>query len=401
VRRVTVLRAAALAFALVGCGGEAEDNLARRYLDDPAYRRAAMVDSLATRDNGYARLRLARYDSGDARDWSLLPAWNPPVALRDGDGPSALAVSAEASAGDVAALRDVGERAFARYPAMLLSPAAESVLGNGSAYERYGLRVATARGGDVVRVSLPDGSVGLALTCAACHASRRPDGALVAGLANVGLDLGALSAESNATLDPAAVARLRAWGRGRVDVSTDDGSEGLAMPDLRAVRFQTHLNRSGAVRARSLVSLAVRVETLLITSHHEAVRPPREVALGLAVYLHALGAALARGAPPGPGAAVFAARCGGCHAGDGFAGGLVGPEDADTAPWVARSPARGTGAYRVPSLRGVGARERLLHDASVAGVDALLDPARAGWHRVGRGLTAEERGALGEFLRGL
>lgn len=395
------LRGAALVLALASCGGEGEDDVARRYLGDAAFRRAAMVDSLATHDNAYARLRLARYDSGDARDWSLLPAWNPPVSLRAGDVPSPLALSAEASAGEVAALREAGERAFARYPAMLLSPAAEPVLRDGSAYERYGLRAATARGGDVVRVALPDGTVGLALTCCACHAARRANGSLVMGLPNVALDLGALSAESNATLDPAVVTRLRAWGRGRVDVSTDDGSEPLAMPDLRAVRFQSHLNRAGAVRARSLASLAVRVETLLITSHHEAVRPPREVALGLAAYLHALGEPLVREAPGGRGAAVFAARCARCHAGDGFAGGLVAPEDADTEAWVARSPARGTGAYRVPSLRGVGARERLLHDASVAGVDALLDPARAGWHRVGRGLTGEERAALGEFLRGL
>jgi cytochrome c5 len=391
------LRGAAAALALVACGGEAVDDAPARYLHDAAYRRAALVDSLATRDNAYARLRLARYDSGDARDWSLLPVWSPPLALRDGDVPAPLTVSAEASAGDVAALRDLGERAFWRYPAMLLSPAAEATLRDPSTHARYGFRAPTTRGGDLVRVTFPDGTVGLALTCAACHSNA----ARVAGLANVDLDLGALAVESNVTLDAAQVGRLRAWGRGRVDVSTDDGSEALAMPDLRAVRYQTHLNRAGAVRARSLVSLAVRVETLLITSHHETVRPPRELALGLAVYLYGLGEPLVHDAPQGRGAAVFAARCGRCHAGDGFAGALVTPEDADTEAWVARSPARGTGAYRVPSLRGVGARERLLHDASVTDIGALLDPARAGWHRVGWGLTDDDRAALTDFLRAL
>lgn len=394
----------ALALALASCGVEAEEPEARRYLGDAAFRRAALVGSLVTRDNAYARLRLARYDSGDALDWSRLPVWNPPAAVGPRDVATPLAVDAAATDGDEAALRALGERAFVRYPAMLLSPPVEMALRDEGAWARYGLRLPTAGagGGDVVRVALPGGDVGLALTCAACHSARTPDGALVAGVANGSLDLGALTADANGLLDPAAVTRLRAWGPGRVDVSTDDGTEPLAMPDLRAVRYQAHLHRAGAVRAGSLAALAVRVETLLVTSHREAVRPPREVALGLAVYLRSLGEAMPRtAATSGRGAAVFAARCGGCHAGEGRAGGLVTPEAADTEAWVARSPARGTGFYRVPSLRGVGTRGRLLHDGSVTDVGALLDPARGGWHRVGRGLDAGDRAALADFVRAL
>jgi hypothetical protein len=47
-----------------------------------------------------------------------------------------------------------------------------------------------------------------------------------------------------------------------------------------------------------------------------------------------------------------------------------------TDPTFGSSRDRGTGACRVPSLRGVGSRGPLLHDASVPSAAALLDPAR-------------------------
>ncbi len=196
-----------------------------------------------------------------------------------------------------------------------------------------------------------------------------------------------------------------------VDVTTDDGREPVAIPDLRAVREQSHLQRSGAVRRRSLSALAIRIETLLITSHREAVRPPREVALGLALYLDSLADSLPSPRVDHPGAAVFAARCGRCHSPPTWGGGLVPAWEVGTDPTLARSATRGTGSYRVPSLRGVGARRWLLHDGSVEGLDALLDPARlsdgyrgargAGaipGHVFGTDLPAAERSALRAFL---
>jgi hypothetical protein len=47
-----------------------------------------------------------------------------------------------------------------------------------------------------------------------------------------------------------------------------------------------------------------------------------------------------------------------------------------TDPWLGESPDRGTGAYRVPSLHGVGSRGPLLHDGTVPSVAAMLDPTR-------------------------
>lgn len=395
VRGVTVRRLLAACALTVSCGEAPPDDLARRYLDDAAFRRSELVASLVRDDNDYARVRLARYESGDARSWSRLDPWNPPVApLATADAPTPLHIDVAATGGDPDALRALGEAAFWRYPAMLASPRVEPVLRDATASARYGVRV-----GDVVRVTLANRVEGLAYTCATCHSDDR-DGARVAGLPHAALDLGALGADTGDVADPA---RLRAWGAGRVDVSTDDGAEPIAIPDLRAVRFLSYLQRAGAVRRRSIVSVAIRIETLLITSHHGAVRPPREVALGLAMYLDALGAPLdARTPPTGRGAAVFASRCARCHSPPSYAGGLVAADVVGTDPSVATSPWRGTGSYRVPSLRGVRERAALMHDGSVPGLDALLDPSRPRvGHAFDEDVTDADRDALRAFLRAL
>lgn len=410
------LRGLIVAAALLGCGaaGEGPDELSR-YLDDPAFRRETLVRSLVAPQTPYAQLRLRRYASGDAEDWSALPVWNPPSAPRRWDGDVSetarpLEVSPEATRGDLAALRALGERAFWRYPAQLAPDAVTRAMTEPDRLEAAGFSRDDRALVGLLRVRLPDGSDGVALSCAACHAGRLADGALAPGLANDRLDLGALSARD--VSDDSLAARLRAWGPGRVDVTTDDGREPVAIPDLRPVRFQRFLHRAGAVEQRSVATLAVRVETLLITSLHGAVRPPREVAAGLAVYLYGLGETTQVTAAQGVGARVFAARCARCHAGEGMSGGLVAAEEVGTDPAIARSVDRGTGSYRVPSLRGVGARRGLLHDGAVRDLDALLDPRRLAegyangrrgpgaipGHPYGTELSVEDRAALAGFL---
>ncbi|MDO9021634.1 MAG: hypothetical protein Q8S73_17870 [Deltaproteobacteria bacterium] len=397
-RRVaTALALAATALASCGDGAPPRPGTAR-YLDDPAYRRAEMLASLTTTDNDYARLRIARYDSGDARDWSALPPWNPPAAPLAPGAPATRPL--DLGPADPDALRALGEAAFSRYPAMLASPAVEATLRRPGAAARYGFwTAADGAPGGVVGVVLAGGVLGLAYSCATCHSARGSDGALVAGLANGALDLGALVADSDPTLPHTQDATLRRWGPGRVDVTTAEGREPIAIPDLRPVREQLYLQRSGAVRRRSVVSLAIRIETLLITAHGEAVRPPREVALGLALYLDSLADSLPAPREGVAGAGVFTARCAGCHAPPTYGGGLVPAGEVGTDPALARSPTRGTGSYRVPSLRGVGARARLFHDGSAAGLDALLGPAQA--HPMGLDLSATEATALRTYLDAL
>ncbi|MBV8760836.1 MAG: cytochrome c [Deltaproteobacteria bacterium] len=324
-----------LAIAIAGACAAPSDR--ERFLDDREFRRAALSEQLVTTTNDYGRARLAHF----GKDWDDLPVWNP------------TALDLDVSPDDRPALRTLGEQAFFGYPTQLWQAGGDHLV-----------RVETAAG------------VRTAATCATCHAGER-DGVVVPGLASM-IDVG--------------------LGPGRVDVTTPDGREPLRIPDLRPVREQRYLQASAAVRQRDVISLAVRIETLIITAHHETVRPPPIVALALAEYLWSL-------APPPPapprtaaevhGATLFAARCATCHeAGERVPVGRVG-----TDPVAAQSRDRGTGMYRAPSLRGVADRLLLLHDGSVHSLADLLDPARvAPGHRFGTTLPAADRADLVAFL---
>jgi hypothetical protein len=91
-----------------------------------------------------------------------------------------------------------------------------------------------------------------------------------------------------------------------------------------------------------------------------------------------------------------------------------------TEPGLALKTRKGTGFYKIPSLRGVWYRPRLLHDASIVSLEELFDEARLGadydrkgWSPPGatRGpipglefltkLPAEDKRALIAFLRSL
>ncbi len=346
----------ALATTCVACSSRAStDDTGRRYLDDATFRRAELAASLVNHANAYSRTRLERYAA-----WEELPEWNPRVNGR------ALAITDVARAGDPVALRALGAAAFVAYPAQQLPPNAARVDGE-------------------VAVTMADETTSRAYTCATCHAAHG-----VAGAPNASLDLGRILAD--AVHDPDSP--LRAWGPGRADVSSRTQTEPVRIPDLRATRYQTHLQIDATVAQRSIASLALRIETLLITGHGEIIRPPREVALGLAVYLWSLAPPLPTGAPP----AVFVAACGHCHASPAFAGPPV-PLAAIGVDAVGLSDDRGTGTWRVPALVGVHDRARLLHDGSVASFEALLDPQRRGGHHVT--LSAPARAELVHYLETL
>ncbi len=405
------MRCVLVALALVGaCAAPAprdvnEATLAR-FLADRDARRAALEASLLTSSSAstaspspspsaYVARRLARYAATDARSWDALPEWNPSTrSIHDDDqDEEGLAISAAAQAGDRAALIELGRRAFVRYPVQPSPFDVDKLLPDDLPPH-------------LVRVRYASGATATALTCATCHSHRDDDGGMIMGVANDDLDLGALMAQAplgRVHPSPAhdeAIAALLSWGPGRVDVTTAAGTEPAHIPDLRAVRFQHRLHHAGIVEQRDVTSLAVRIETLIITGHDEVVRPPREVALGLALYLWSLGDTLPVVDDRAPGARVFARACSRCHVGEGMAGGLVDVDVLGTDATLARSRERGTNSYRITSLRGVGSRRRLLHDGSVDSVGALLDPRRRGGHRYARELDDEQRALLAVWLCG-
>jgi cytochrome c5 len=413
--------------ALLACSRahpKTEDAHLRAYLEDRAFRRAALVDSLVSRDNEYARLRLARYATGDARDWDRLPVWNPRVALVRGSdlggrapadpGRPVVADPDQPRPADLGALRALGEEAFFTYPAQL----APSVSVDAAAVDRYGLWVDRDRGvSGLVWAEMPGGQRRIELTCASCHADVIA-GRLVVGAPNGRIDIGRMAADAGgrAGIPPGIAAHLRAWGPGRVDVTTGDGSVPERMADLRPIRWASHLHYDATLRQQSLIALAIRIETLIITSKDQALRPPRIVPLAMAVFLWSLGDSLSPVPPQtSAGAKLFSERCSECHAGPDLGGGPVSLTMVGTDPILGRSPERGTGSYRIPSLRGAGSRATLLHDGTVASLAALLDPHRleatyAGGargpgpvpgHRFGLELDEAQRAAIVAYLGAL
>jgi len=387
----------------VACGQAPASAQSVPYLADPAFRRTELVASLVNPANGYSALRLTHYESGDGADWSRLPEWNPAVetiAATELDAPSGASADVMAATAaplslpsvttaDAPALLALGEAAFARYPTQL-APYFGVGLSSRQAAARYGLWVDEARGvGGLVRARMADGTVALAITCSTCHAKRVQDGAWSAGLPNADLDVGAaMIAANGALLDPKFATAAALWGPGRLDVTTVTGTEPARIPDLRPVRWLTYLQQDATLRARDLTALAIRIETLVITSNEQAVRPPRIVALALAAYVSSLSDTLpsidAAATSSPRGATLFASQCAGCHGLPALTGEPVPLATIGTDPVLGMSPDRGTGHYRVPSLHGVGTRGPLLHDGTVAGLDAMFDPARLDASYTGR-----------------
>lgn len=408
------------ALACAGCDAPSSDlALGARYVDDDAFRRERLEASLVDSDNGYSTLRLERY----GYVWSLLDAWNPEVRplteddigafvsdpTRPSDDPSGFAaLDVEGVPWTRPALLELGRRAFERYPVQLAD-----AIGWGTrdrdAVDRYGLSI-DDRGqvGGLVRVRLADGTEQFAVTCASCHARPDASGHLVHGASASGFDWGRTAYEralERGASEPD-VAYLADWGPGQVDVTPDDQHNAAAMTDLRQTSRNRYLHWAGTID-NELIALAIRLETLLITSTQETVRPPREVSFALAFYVWSMGEGgrPARPADDAAGAELFVVHCAGCHGADGTTPRpRVRIAEVGTDPRVGESSTRGTGFYRTPSLWRVAERDQLLHDGSVSSLEELLDPSRVDrvtGHAYGFELEDTERAALLAYVRAI
>jgi mono/diheme cytochrome c family protein len=404
---------------------EAETEV-RAYLDDIEHRRAVLERDLLRTNNDYARLRLERY--AVAGGWDELPERDPgsraltrdeAAALRDGaalefDGAVATSLAPDEPPRTDAEWIELGRRVWFEYPFVR----SDTLLAVARAGRLEPLGVATWDERYVgVRVFLDeDGTVGLGPTCALCHASVAADGPS-AVLSNRWLDLGgmrllaqqgAVADEASSELDSSSVTQLEHLLPGRSDPLDDGRFTPYAFPDLGGIADIPYLHHTANWVNASISTLAIRVETVYTTGAGQRARIPRALAWAVAMYLRSLppptpsvpadAAALAQGR------AVFeAAGCSACHVPPLYTSErLVAIEEVGTDPAAGRSAARGTGYYRIPSLRGVGRKAPYLHHGGVRTLEALLDPARTEpGHRYGLELDEGQRTALLAFLRAI
>jgi hypothetical protein len=421
---------------------------ATRYLDDADFRRRTLVESLVNPKNTYSKQRLDAYGLKTA-GWDLLPVWNPqsvpattataadlrahrplaidPAAPRlwDGKRPTTMA-------GWVA----LGREVFFGYP-LRVEIFMNWALEHPDVGERVGVRAASDGTYPGVRIFTDiQGKIALGITCAICHASIDEHGRTTVGQARRVFDYGALRnayhAQTGVRVDADLARRMKSWGPGRADVTEDDDEDPVAIPDLWGLRDQTALTQAGTIHHVGPTALAIRQETQLLTSNHQRVRPPRELAYALALYVYSLAPEpRAPGAPGAPGAksgtaastetvargrALFASEgCTTCHSNAAFGGPPVPAERIGTDRALAYGGARGTGTYRPPALLRVAAAAPYFHQGAVPTLEDVLSPARleptyagspvgkgaVAGHVFGTDLPAADRAALVSYMRTL
>ncbi len=384
---------------------------ATRWLEDRAFRREQLEASLTSHENLYARRRLENYATPEG-GWDRLPVWRPAVhRIRSDARGQVERVGAairfdDPRPTDGAAWRALGVKAFDFFPlraeaafaAAIESPARAAELGLERDDEGNWI-------GLVDFVDL-DGQRRVGITCALCHTARADTG-LERGRARRRLDYGALRVEFG-RLGPEQAARESSWGPGRADVSDDADADPVAIPDLWSVGGLRYLTQGGTLRQLGLPTLAMRQETQIIYAQRERIRPPRELAWAMAVYVSELRPSNSSPSPAAKadselGRTVFDRHCASCHEDDNGSGGLVPAAQVGSDPALALGRARGTGAYRPAPLIDLERAAPYLHDASIPSLDALLDPERLrapdAPHRFGAQLDLKSRAALLAWLR--
>ncbi len=400
---------------LAACGAQPapghDDPIAqgRRWVESRALRRQVLEASLENPDNLYSQTRLANYATAEG-GWEALPVRRPAVhvvTMADFgtfDGRGRRAATSDESDGRWQAawthdaLMALGKRGFETYPMrvdMRLAP----VVTSADEATQSGFWIDDAgRVGGLVAQRLADGDEMASWTCSTCHSSvRERGGPVVAGRSNSRLNVPELY-----RLDGLDASGLAHWRPGQTDPSRDHTDNPTAIPDLRAVRFQSHLHWDATVK-NSLLALAERIDTLLIISQDQTNRPPRQLAFAMAYYLWNLPVERTNsgGANVDAGRQIFAEQCSRCHHADGTVGPPVDYRLVGTDPVAAQSPARTTGRYRVPSLAGVGDYGYFLHDGSVRSLEQLFDPQRlddAPGHPHGLSLSDPDRAASDQLF---
>ena len=426
--------------AVPACGMEPEpddDPLDLRddayaYLTNPAYRRAILERDLVSTEPVYAQVRLSNYavtsSAGEPEGWDALPVidwptaaltleladelattqtvaavdWQPPLSGTMSDGaPESL----PSSRAEWVAL---GERVFFEYP-MAVAPSAGRALRAGIDLRDYGLLV---HDGAYVGLRLlqAEGRTLVGVTCASCHASIGSDGRPSGVRANRDYDMGRLVFDfgivgEQLAVDTTTVEHLAQLGPGRSDVQQDGEFNPYAYPDFGGIVDMPYLHHTANWHHRGVATLAIRIETVFVSTVGVGSRPPRVLAWALAEYLRSLPAPPPVAGPSAAserGRAVFEGQgCDGCHTPPLYSSQLrVSVAELGTDDAAGISPVRGTGYWRVPSLRGVGGNAPYLHHGAFADLEAMFNPTRdEPGHTFGLGLNSQDRADLLAFLR--
>jgi len=232
---------------------------------------------------------------------------------------------------------------------------------------------------------------------------------------------------------------------------------GTKIPDLHATHYSRYLDATGTHRLRGpedigrYAALITGADSLTFGPHQMRVEAQRHVPYRYAdEVLYALGTYVMSLEPPknpnpaprallDRGEQVFEReRCVRCHRPPKYTtGGLtlaagyrlppkhpntsdVMNRSAETDSGLALKTRKGTGFYKIPSLRGVWYRPRLMHDGALTSLEEMFDPARhrpdyepRGWnpfgvknraipgHSFGLMLSSDDKQALIAFLRSL
>ena len=232
---------------------------------------------------------------------------------------------------------------------------------------------------------------------------------------------------------------------------------GTRIPDLQILRYSRYADATGTHRLRGPEDIARYgalindADPMTFGTHRFLSDAERKVKYRYAdEVLYAIGVYLLSLEPPknpNPPSADLVKRgqqvferekCGVCHPAPNYTTGELTPalgfdvpdnhpnfadvrdESVGTDPGLAMRTRKGTGFYKIPTLRGLWYRPRLLHDASILTLEELFDAARLdpqyerkGWSPPGvtkgaiRGLefltrlSAEDKAALIAFLRSL
>jgi mono/diheme cytochrome c family protein len=367
------------------------------YIDDPAFRRSALTESLTNPTNTYSRQRLENY-ALVTKGWDLLPEWNPqsiPVTtttaaeLREGKMPVVDPQTPRLWNGKrpatIAEWVALGREVFVGYPLR-----SEIFLHHALTHPELAKRVGVEAAADGVYPGVRafvdvQGRSTIGITCAVCHANVGKNGQTIAGEAHRRFDYGALRLDYHATtktaVNPDLARRMKTWGPGRADVTEDDDEDPVAIPDLWGLRHQTFLTQAGTIKHVGPTALAIRQETQLLHASHHKIRPPRVLAYALAMYLYALEPPPPAAAPAPPesvarGEALFGEHCATCHSNAARGGPLVSVKTVATDHALADGTARGTGKYRPPALVRVANAAPYFHQGAVPSLEDVLSPDR-------------------------